>query len=489
MAFRRYFVTVKMEDKGVAIEKPMCFVEGGGNLSDFSPNDKEAIALFERAIDFEAHGSMSDAVQLYRRAFRLNEQVDLLYRSNKVPQNMKKLEAESGKNVMKRVDERKVRSINVHELLQSFENATITAPKKPEGSPEADIDQDKLANQVSEMGLESLLLSAVEEVSRLVYLPEDIWFSIFEILLLTNPESWFNYSITCKRNAYLGLSSSNVWRKLCYLIYPEQSYIENKLFLSLSRNSNRIRTESEEEEEEEEEQSAENEENSDDFSEKDEDEVLGLDDLPVPLDQIKLLPHYNNSWKHMLNNRPFIKFQGCYISVINYYSEGGKAEFSNSWSNPVRMITYYRYLRFYPDGTCIKVLSSINPKGVINQFLRNNSNKAILLHGSDGALKPGGFAPKSAHAIYSGTWTISTTGEVHIKIEEGSVPYYNFHYHFQVASIGDVMKHAKLKWIRYYAIRKRMEDNDDREGEILNFPLKNEKPFKFLRVRSYNTEL
>ncbi|CAI5759288.1 unnamed protein product [Candida verbasci] len=389
--------------------------------------DHKAIQLFEKAIEKESQGLMSEAIQFYRQAFKLNEQVDSLYRSIHLPKAINQYKSERGKNAMHNVDDSKVAEINVDKLIQSFEHIDANPP-----NPE-----DELSIKISNLELNAKL------ISPLVHLPNDIWIYILEILVHISPESWFRMSITCKKFAYLGFNNS-IWREICNLVYPRQIYEENK-YRKLNDSD---------------------------------------DDLPIPKNQLKIIPQYK-SWKLMLNQRPFIKFLGCYISVINYYSEGGKSEFSSSWSNPVRTITYYRYMRFYPDGTVLKVLSVLPPDQIVPYLHKSNKSvpniiedKPVFTHDV-----------KESHKIYKGKWSVSADGEVSIIIENGSVPYYTFHYNFQIKSLGGI-KHGKLSWIKYYAIRKQIneQDDDDRIGEISEFSIRNEKPFKFSRVRSYILE-
>lgn len=409
-----------------------------------SEKDRNAIRLFEKAIEKESHGLMSEAVGYYRKAFKINDQVDLLYRKEKLPQTVKKIAEQRGKNSVQRVDENIVKKINVDELLLSFRHVPILPPDPLKG--EGDAPTIKFAN----LGLEDDI-PYVEPISPLLNLPEDIWLSILETLIISSPESWFNFSITCKKLAYLGFQTSNIWRLLCNLVYMKQVYTENQMYLA----NTTAETET------------------------------SPNSLPIPQDQLLILPQYNNSWKQMLRERPFIKFNGCYISVVNYYSEGGKQEFSSSWTNPVRTITYYRYLRFYPDGTCCKILSNLEPPKVVPNLLRNapmNSIMGISLEN----IKQGNVSVKENHKIYIGSWDISTTGQVQVKITEGSVPYYKFYYIFQIKNLGGIFKHGKLNWVEGYAIRKKMSEDDDREGERVNFSMKNETAFKFLRVKSYS---
>ncbi|CAK9441030.1 uncharacterized protein LODBEIA_P48990 [Lodderomyces beijingensis] len=380
-------------------------------VNDLTHLDYEAIHYFEKAIEKEAQGLMSDAVENYRKAFKLNERVDTLYRSWKVPTTIKKLTNERGKNVMTRVDEKVVAKINVKSLIASFEHIDAEAQCQSEGPK----DKSDVASSVA------------VSVSPLVRLPNDIWLYILEILVISSPESWFQMAITCKKFAYLGLGTSSIWRILCQLVYSKQVYEENQ----------------------------------------------GRFELAIPLDQTEIVPQYGG-WRNMLLQRPFVKFHGCYISVVNYYSEGARGESSLSWTNPVRTITYYRYLRFYPDGTVLKVLSIMPPNQVVSHLQRDSRTIPY----EDKSEKE-----KESHKIYRGKWTISSTGEVHIRIDNGSVSYLIFHYYLHVKSAG-IHKHGKLNWNKYFAVRKETPD-DDRSGEMLDYSIRNEKPFKFSRVKSY----
>lgn len=395
-----------------------------------------AMELFEKAIEKELHGLMSDAVRFYRAAFKMNDQIDLLYRQHKVPKAINALAKEHGKNAMHRVDEEKLRNINAAELLASFASAEARAPDP--NNPD-----DHVMVKFANLGLDNHTeVADARPVSVLTQLPSEIWVHILDIVLTQDPELWFRFGITCKRHAYLAFSSSALWRRMCYLVYPAQSYEENV-------------------------------------------GVMGA--LPVPRDPFELLALYGGSWRHMLQQRPFLKFLGCYISVVNYYSEGGRQELSTSWTNPVRTVTYYRYLRFYPEGRCVMALTRMEPTKVIPQLLRANELRCLLANPDikDPALVVPASEP---HKIFHGRWTLSTDGEVHVEVDAGSVPYYRFHYDFRVKNLGGVANHCRLAWIKFYAIWKSVAGYEEREGEVVDFSLKNEKDFKFLRVRSYQID-
>lgn len=396
-------------------------------------DDRRAMELFELAMEKELHGLMSDAVRYYREAFKINDHIDRLYRQRHVTE-------EQAKKVVRKIDEEKLKNIRVDELLDSFANidAQSTDPNNPDH-----FDESHMAIKFAGIGLDGEDVAAdIQPVLSLVHLPSEIWTTILDIVVTSDPQLWFNFGMTCKKHAYLAFASSVLWRRMCYLVYPRQQYEENVGVTTLQ--------------------------------------------MPVPKDPLEMLQHYGNSWKRMLSERPYIKFLGCYISVVNYYSEGGRPEFSRSWTNPVKTNTYYRYIRFYPDGRCVMSLTTLEPTKVIGQLLKDNPLKCILAQPE--LVDSSHIVPaKEPHKIYHGTWTISTESVVSIRVDNGSVPYYTFYYFYKVKLLG-TGKHAKLTWERYYAIRKKMSEDDEREGEQVDFSLKNEKPFKFLRVRSYELD-
>ncbi|KAM9929058.1 hypothetical protein OXX59_001430 [Metschnikowia pulcherrima] len=405
---------------------------------DAAQVDARAMQLFEKAIEKESHGSMADAVKFYREAFRLNDRVDLIYRKQTVPQTLEKLRGEEGKNASSRIDAAKLKAINVTDLLSSYENETAHAP---DPANPAHWDESHVAIKFASLKVDGKDEYAdVKPVSPLINLPREIWIHVLQTLLWQDPEAWFRFGITCKKHAYLAFHTSEIWRQLCYSIYPKQNYEENVGFSGKS--------------------------------------------LPVPLDPMVMLPQYAGTWKQMIKQRPFLKFMGCYISVVNYYSEGGREELSTSLRNPVRTITYYRYLRFYPNGSCVMALTRLEPTVAVAQMSRENKLRCLLAHPESRDVTKVNPAAEP-HKIFHGRWTLSTEGKVHVTVDSGSVPYYEFHYEFSIKNLGGVPNHAKLAWVTFYAIWKHYPGSEERAGEKVDFSLKNEKDFKFSRVRSY----
>ncbi|KAG1369852.1 F-box protein 7 [Cocos nucifera] len=70
---------------------------------------------------------------------------------------------------------------------------------------------------------------------------------------------------------------------------------------------------------------------------------------------------YEGSWRKMWVQRPRIRSDGLYVSR-NTYIRTGVAEWKVT--NPVHVVCYYRYLRFYPSGKFLYKISSQRVKEV-----------------------------------------------------------------------------------------------------------------------------
>ncbi|XP_020246524.1 F-box protein 7 isoform X2 [Asparagus officinalis] len=64
---------------------------------------------------------------------------------------------------------------------------------------------------------------------------------------------------------------------------------------------------------------------------------------------------YDCSWRKMWTHRPRVRFDGLYVSR-NTYVRVGVAEWKVT--NPVHLVCYYRYIRFYPNGRLLYKVSS-----------------------------------------------------------------------------------------------------------------------------------
>ncbi|XP_074557419.1 LOW QUALITY PROTEIN: F-box protein 7 [Curcuma longa] len=87
---------------------------------------------------------------------------------------------------------------------------------------------------------------------------------------------------------------------------------------------------------------------------------------------------YNGSWRKMWVQRPRIRNDGLYVSR-NTYIRTGVAEWKVT--NPVHVVCYYRYLRFFPSGKFLYKISSQKVKEVAKCM--NHASKAECVFRGD----------------------------------------------------------------------------------------------------------
>ncbi|SCU90273.1 LADA_0F02938g1_1 [Lachancea dasiensis] len=241
-------------------------------------------------------------------------------------------------------------------------------------------------------------------------LPDDILQQIVHQIVATSGESWLNLSLTCKKFQELCFKKPDSYRTFAQHIYPRQQYDDASMTLN------------------------------------------GLSSI-LALEQAL----WGTDYRRMLSERAYIKFQGCYISVVNYLRHGANPTGSSSLISPVHMITYYRYLRFFSNGTCLRLVTTDEPSSVARHFHPNHHLKgAELCH-----------------------WSCSIDDDFSIL----TVKRHNEKYHFvetlRIQSHGRRRFH-RLQWVKSEAY----QDSGDR----IDFSMHSEKPFLFSRVNYQRTD-
>lgn len=101
--------------------------------------------------------------------------------------------------------------------------------------------------------------------------------------------------------------------------------------------------------------------------------TLGERYTPFPTDVPLEIPKPLSSWSEVFQSYPRIRFTGIYISTVNYTRAGAASTFQTvSWNSPIHIVTYYRYLRFYPDGSVVSLLSTTEPVDVVPYISKEN---------------------------------------------------------------------------------------------------------------------
>lgn len=314
-------------------------------------------------------------------------------------------------------------------------------------------------------------------------LPEEILVHILQDVATTDVGDFVRLSRVCKRFAWLVATEDSVWRHICLgsrfgfagMHYHFQTHVDWRRISEAAQWQLAVQQ--------------------------------GRLDASEASDPAELAPHreeqafattiallnttYHSSWRDMFRSRPRIRFNGCYISTVNYIRPGQQVN-SITWNSPVHIVTYYRYLRLFRDGTAISLCTVEEPSTVVHHMTR----EALALH------KGGAMAhlPSSVmqHALRA-RWRLSSAadyeqkedgegqGQVGLAESEGDLfiesdggGNYLYRMELSLRSAGRAARNNKLVWRGFYSFNKTSEVWDE-------FTLKNDnsKPWFFSQVKSY----
>ncbi|MCJ1317286.1 hypothetical protein MMC15_002609 [Xylographa vitiligo] len=294
---------------------------------------QSALEHYEKAVERENMGSLGDSLIHYRKAYRLDARVDQTYKNKHFPPSsfVSKSANPNPSNAAVTVPNPAHHSLhgppaaNASQLIASFASDILTGAAPPtEGSPSPPC---PFASVPFEILIEILLRTAVLDVAAYVRL-----------------------SLVCKRLAYLVSTEDRIWKRVCSgsefgfaamhytfachldgmpLPPPSPTHTDPSTHLSHLNLSPHI---------------------------------------PPPIPFLPLLPPHP-TYAHLFQHHPRLRFNGCYISTVNYIRPGASSPTQISWNTPVHIVTYYRYLRFLRNGSCISLLTTAEPPDVVPYLL------------------------------------------------------------------------------------------------------------------------
>ena len=291
--------------------------------------------------------------------------------------------------------------------------------------------------------------------------PEEIIVQILEHLAVQDLAAFVRLAQVCKRLAYLVNTEDQVWKRLA--LGSEYGFAAMHYSYTCQIDGRPL---------------------------GDDDEggfILGNDsdseatDPLMPPSQVSitqmLVPSTYPTYRTLFSRRPRIRFNGCYISTVNYQRPGAASTLSLTWNSPIHIVTYYRYLRFLRDGTCISLLTTSEPADVvpylyIEHMHKNHGNlpSAPMKDALLGRWRlTGPELPGVDDSEKEGTLVIETAG---------ATPKYFNKMILNLASAGRHAKNNKLTWQGYWSYNRLTDD----WGE---FGLKNDRAFYWSRVKSY----
>ncbi|KPM45962.1 hypothetical protein AK830_g677 [Neonectria ditissima] len=431
-----------------------------------------ALDYYEEAMSKEGEGQHGDSLKLYRKAYRLDAGVDRRYREKHFPR-AKPATHPGGSS-----------TTNTTTLTTA---APVTSPPSKTGPDAApDPQPQSISDLIASFAGLKMEPAAPETEgmppppSPLASVPDEILVHILRDVAAADVADFARLARVCKRLAYLVATEQRIWQRVALgskfgfraMPYRFEKAVEWDELPEDEQDAPQI--------------------------------VDGLVVSPAELAQRRrdqalavthsLTPSVYPSWKALFYARPRIRFNGCYISTVNYVRTGQASTNQTTWGSPIHIVTYYRYLRFFRDGTLISLLTTNEPSTVIHHLTRDD----LRLH--RGATHP--HLPSAVMALaLRGRWRLSSAddlddptaptadfsasrpgredpeGDVFIETE-GVGSKYMYRMDMSLRSAGKGARNNKLIWRGFYSYNKLTDD----WGE---FALKNDKPYFFSRVKSY----
>ncbi|KAJ5151263.1 uncharacterized protein N7482_010515 [Penicillium canariense] len=438
--------------------------------AQLEPNS--ALEHFERAVEKEAAGNLGDSLQHYRKAYRLDAGVDKAYRNKHFAHVWKKPAQPGPAGPAAAVPvtapaPAEAEVIPTLELIESFAHLPI---------PRAD----------------PIIEGTAPPPCPIANVPSEVLVEILRHIALRDPATFGRMALVCKRLAYHFAHEQHIWRRICQR--PEFGFHGMHYAFVCDTLGRPIYT------------------------------LDGQRYTPFPTEVPAEIPKPLSSWSQVFQSYPRIRFTGIYISTVNYTRPGATSSFQNvSWNSPIHIVTYYRYLRFYPDGSVVSLLSTTEPVDVVPHISKENIMAARVPshrqhqrqtsdHGQSisGATEP--IPPVAMNALkhgLRGRWRLTRPVDVSdrapeqqktsslpnqspesldprdvIVETEGVDPKYVYTMHLSLRSPSSSKAHlnpsrnTKLVWRGFWSYNKITDD----WGE---FGLRNDRAYVFRRVRGW----
>ncbi|KAK4960219.1 hypothetical protein LTR10_003112 [Elasticomyces elasticus] len=440
-------------------------VAGQSHDRNRSSEPSSALEHYEHAVEKESTGQLGDSVTHYRKAFKLDSGVQEAYKRKHFPPSS--FVKSTATNVNPSGAAVTVPG-TAHHSLHGSAAASGLAPTLRQ-----------LVDQFASLKIDPpppATEASPAERSLLGELPEEILTQILRNVAIRDVASFGRIAQVCKRLAFLVMTEEAIWKRIAVgkevgFAAMHYDYVCDVEGFPLEANDEIAR-------------------------------YLGAHDevpddlsivIPTPDERAmayssitEQLLHvtYSSSWRQLFRSRPRIRFNGCYISTVNYTRPGASSTNTLTWGAPVHVVTYFRYLRFFRDGTAISLLTTSEPADVVHHLSKDNMHA----HHRQDSLLPSAVMKDALR----GRWRLSgptssvvdtitgepeAEGELHIETE-GVVPKYTYRMHFAMSQAGKGARNNKLAWKGFWSHNRLTDD-------CAAFTLKNDRAFYWSRVKSY----
>lgn len=424
---------------------------------------ESALEHYERAVEKERQGNLGDSLSHYRKAFRLDARVDQSYKHKHFPTKSKPGNPNPA-------------------------NIPVTVPSTAHHSSKERHGSTPISTLVATFA-DSLVVGAAPIIENdrsppcpISRLPFEILFQILFETAVLDPASFARLAVVCKRFAYHVFVENQIWKRIALgpefglagQLYNYRTDLQGREAINY---------------------------------------VLGPSHHQLTMNESDFENSTSQDWRQVFHSHPRIRFTGVYISTVNYTRAGGASASQATWDTPVHIVTYYRYLRFFRDGTVISLLSTNEPIEVVHHLTMENvmlvrggkehhplnfTSSAPAINASSAQAGPPTAHQLMKHAL-RGRWRLchpravkqqhltdvtpdsgAAEGDVYIETE-GAGPRYMYTMQLTLRSSTrskhDV-KNNKLQWKGFWSYNQLTND-------WAPFQLKNDRAFFFSRVRSY----
>ncbi|CCM01804.1 uncharacterized protein FIBRA_03871 [Fibroporia radiculosa] len=278
-----------------------------------------AVELYRRAVQCEQQSKLDDALQLYRVAFRMDSNVDRAYHKLETQQDVSGSAATSASFSHRKSPSASAGPV-VDEIAQAIKALDVHSRLAPVSQIGNAIVTGTLASIIA--GWPPDLTFAPEDEKEgvlLQKLPDELLVHILRGLDTATLERF----ATVNRKARVVTLDTELWKNFVRAIYkPPQ--------------------------------------------------------IPDDEDMDALLHHYTADFRRLYIEQPRVRFDGVYIAVCHYIRPGLS---ETAWMNVSHLVTYHRYLRFYPNGQVLSLLANeeMAPQQVIPVLKPTMRMKARLI--------------------------------------------------------------------------------------------------------------
>ncbi|WVQ67343.1 uncharacterized protein L199_005539 [Kwoniella botswanensis] len=458
--------------KPASVHRPTRFT---GSIAPEGQERESAIQIYQRAIESEQSGKLNEALMLYRKAFKLDDDIDRTYarslknKSNSITQDKKSQETElpptpSSSDIISSKPPsiepysfaRHIQTApdyeKTHLPAPAFTTSPLPALSRPAESVYPISPLTRMFNNLSTPSNELTFHPDEEELPcPITKLPNELFEPILMNLDVTSIE---RFGSACWKSRWL-THVSLAWRDIAERIYKPPAMLPPAPQITGDMQ----------------ERTGGDGENEGMISQK-----FNEESRVEPIRVKDLVKRHRDEWRTTVVEEERIRMDGCYIAVCHYIRPGAGEE----WVTITHMITYHRFLRFYPDGNVISFLTTDHPSEIVPslrpsirgkglhfgrwRLIRSDSDKNSNTNVDSQTTKDG---KKFARVIITDL------------LEPGNEsPKYEFEMELILKSTGRG-RWNKLEILEYRSINLMT-------GEVLALALKHQKPFYFSKVRSYN---